>query len=335
MIGDECDKGRMSTKIELTLEQSQQGVSNDVLVHELQVSSSELKEKLSNYENSTEQLEEFQDAQLKVINDKFDKLYADFVELTLHLEERFYPHLFSTIGGRRWLLTHGMELAIAKCLNFPEYLSAFGIVVSKAIKKGMQDGLAARIIHGREGHVLTDSVNFSLLAELKANKDASIKAVMNILCLEEHLAARLGLNESQPHADQLMVPIHYSLDKTVVGASAFSLALDVSDAHVRRIMENIMSHMSLFQDVFVPLAESLSAVALTGMEGTSSALLATADLATALSVTLAFAGIVTPLFIDDYGVMGTDDQSAVNESIIDEDANPFPNIDDAELNIPQ
>nr|GEV80456.1 hypothetical protein [Tanacetum cinerariifolium] len=30
--GDECDKGRMSTKIELTLEQSQQGDSNDVLV---------------------------------------------------------------------------------------------------------------------------------------------------------------------------------------------------------------------------------------------------------------------------------------------------------------
>nr|GEW64257.1 ribonuclease H-like domain-containing protein [Tanacetum cinerariifolium] len=30
--GDECDKGRMPPKIELTLEQSQQGVSNDVLV---------------------------------------------------------------------------------------------------------------------------------------------------------------------------------------------------------------------------------------------------------------------------------------------------------------
>nr|GEV21498.1 retrovirus-related Pol polyprotein from transposon TNT 1-94 [Tanacetum cinerariifolium] len=30
--GDECDNGRMPTKIELTLEQSQQGVSNDVLV---------------------------------------------------------------------------------------------------------------------------------------------------------------------------------------------------------------------------------------------------------------------------------------------------------------
>nr|GEY02016.1 retrotransposon protein, putative, unclassified [Tanacetum cinerariifolium] len=30
--GDECDKGRMPTKIELTLEQSQQGVSSDVLI---------------------------------------------------------------------------------------------------------------------------------------------------------------------------------------------------------------------------------------------------------------------------------------------------------------
>nr|GEX12791.1 integrase, catalytic region, zinc finger, CCHC-type, peptidase aspartic, catalytic [Tanacetum cinerariifolium] len=35
--GDESDKGRMPTKIELTLEQSQQGVSNDVLPHSSEV----------------------------------------------------------------------------------------------------------------------------------------------------------------------------------------------------------------------------------------------------------------------------------------------------------
>nr|GEV18308.1 hypothetical protein [Tanacetum cinerariifolium] len=39
--------------------------------------------------------------------------------------------------------------------------------------------------------------------------------------------------------------------------------------------------------------------------------------------------------VHDYGVMGTDDQSAVNESVVDEDANPLLNVDDAELNIPQ
>ncbi|GJU19979.1 hypothetical protein Tco_1153321 [Tanacetum coccineum] len=111
------------------------------VVHEPQASSSGLKEKLSHYENLTERLEEFQDAQLKVVNDKFDKLYTDFVEMTLHLEERFYPHLITTIVGRIWLLTYEIELAIAKCLNSPEYLSALGTTISKAIKKGMQDGL--------------------------------------------------------------------------------------------------------------------------------------------------------------------------------------------------
>ncbi|GKF31200.1 hypothetical protein Tco_0100998, partial [Tanacetum coccineum] len=158
-------------------------------VHELQASSFGLKEKLSHYENLMEHLREFQDAQVKVVNDKFDKLYNDFVEMTLHLEERFYPHLLTTIVRRRWLLTYGMELAIAKCLNSPEYLSAFGTAISKAIEKGMQDGLAVGITHGKEGRVLTDvaaynpsakvdyvsalqqlqGVNFPLLAKLKSN----------------------------------------------------------------------------------------------------------------------------------------------------------------------
>ncbi|GKG14073.1 hypothetical protein Tco_0351033, partial [Tanacetum coccineum] len=39
------------------------------------------------------------------------------------------------------------------------------------------------------------SVNFSLLAELKLNKDSSVETLMNILRLEETLLERLGLNE--------------------------------------------------------------------------------------------------------------------------------------------
>nr|GEW51933.1 hypothetical protein [Tanacetum cinerariifolium] len=188
------------------------------------------------------------------------------------------------------IFTHGMELSVVKCLNSPGYLFALGTAVSKAIEKGTQDGLVLGITHDREGRALTD---------LKTNKDASIEAVINILRLEEHLAERLGLTESQPHVDQLMVPIHHSSDKTVVGVFTLSLALDVSDSP------------------------------LTGMEGTSNVVPATADITTTLSVTLASAGTITPFFVDDYGVMGMNDQLAV-----DEDANPFPNVDDAKLNIP-
>nr|GEV35079.1 hypothetical protein [Tanacetum cinerariifolium] len=238
----------------------------------------QLKGKLSNYENLTERLEEFQDAQLKVINDKFDKLYTDFVEMSLHLEERFYPHLLTTIAGRIWLLTYGMQLAITTCLNSPEYLSALGTPISKAIEKAAL------------------GVNFPLLAELKANKDASIEDVMNILCLEEHLAERLSLIESQPQ---------------------------VSDARVRSIMENIMSHRSLFQVVFIPLAEPFSAAAVTCTEGTFDTVPATIDTTAALSVTFASAGIVDPISIDDYEVTSTNDQPTATENVADENASPF------------
>nr|GFC51789.1 hypothetical protein [Tanacetum cinerariifolium] len=103
---------------------------NDVLVdrvHELEVSSFRLQEKATVYENCMGQLEKFQDDRMKVVDDKFDKLYTNFVEMTLHLEEKFYPHLLTTVSGRRWLLTYGMELAIVKCMNSPEYLYALGV----------------------------------------------------------------------------------------------------------------------------------------------------------------------------------------------------------------
>ncbi|GKE06465.1 hypothetical protein Tco_1398483 [Tanacetum coccineum] len=329
-------------------------------VHELEAFSAILREKVTVCEDCMGQLERFQDEKMKVVNDKFDKLYTDFIDMTFHLEERFYLHLLTTIASCRWLLTYSMELAVAKCLNSSEYLSALGADIGKAIEKGMQDRLAAGITHGKEGRVLADvaaynpsaevdyvfalqqlqSVNFSLLTELKLNKDSSVETLMNILRLEETLAERLGLNESQPHVDQLMVPIHHSPDQTVVGATALSLSLDVSHARVQKIRENIANHRSALHDIFIPLAEPFSAVALEGTGGTSETVPATADTTTTLSTTLASASTIIPISVDDYDVAGTDNQAAVNENVANDnatggDVNPFPNVDDVELNVPE
>ncbi|GJU68922.1 hypothetical protein Tco_1255181 [Tanacetum coccineum] len=317
-------------------------------VHELETSFAGLQEKVTTYANCMEQLGKFQDERMKIVSDKLEKLDTDLVEMAFHLEEKFYPHLLTVIIARRWLLTHGMELATVKCLHSPEYLSALGEAISKAIEKGMQDGLAAGITHGQEGRVLTDvaaynpsaeadyisalqqlqSVNFSLLAELKSNKDASVETIMKILRLEESLAERLGLTGSQPHVDQLMVPIHHSPDQHVVGASALSLSLDVSSSRVRRIKENIAHHRSALRDVFVPLSEPLSITALTGTEGTSEVMPVTTAITTALSVTSASASLIYPISTDDYEVAPAAGQEGVGA-----DANPFPDVDDAELNI--
>nr|GEZ74327.1 reverse transcriptase domain-containing protein [Tanacetum cinerariifolium] len=94
-----------------------------------------------------------------------DKLDTDLVEIALHMEERFNPHLLTTISRRRWLLTHGLELAIAKCLNYTKYLFTLEAAIGKAVVKGMQDGLSTGITHGAEGKVLTDVVAYNPSAE--------------------------------------------------------------------------------------------------------------------------------------------------------------------------
>ncbi|GJZ12012.1 hypothetical protein Tco_0546771 [Tanacetum coccineum] len=239
-------------------------------VHELETSSVGLQEKVTVYENC--------------------------------MEEKFYPHLLTTIASRRWLLTYGVKLAIVKCL--PEHLSALGAAINRAIEKGMQDRVTAGITHGREGGVLIDivvfnpfaksdyisalqelqDVNFSLLAELNSNKDARTETLINILRLDEPLAERLGLDESQPHVDQL----------------------------VQKIMDNIANHRT---------------------EGTSGT---APETTTALSVTFASTSSIPPISTDDYDVVHADGQESTGadgQIGAGADVNPFPNVEDAELDI--
>ncbi|GJU02286.1 gypsy type transposase [Tanacetum coccineum] len=196
-----------------------------------------------------------------------------------------------------WLLTQGMELAITKCLNLPEYLSVLGAAIGKDIEKVDYISALQQL----------QNVNFPMLAELKYNKEASIESVMNILHLEEPLADKLGLGELQPHVDQLMVLIHHSPDK-----------------------ENIANQRTVLHDVFVPLSEPLSAVVFTGTEGTSDVVSTTGDTTTALSTTFASASIIAPNYVDDYEVIGAEDQISA-----DGNTASFPNVDDSELNIVQ
>nr|GEV59238.1 hypothetical protein [Tanacetum cinerariifolium] len=97
-----------------------------------------VKEKVTVFKNCISQLKKFQNKKIKEVNEKFDKLCVYFVDMALHLEEKFYPHLLTTIFGCRWMLTHSMELAIAKCLNSTEYLSALGTAIGKAIEKALR-----------------------------------------------------------------------------------------------------------------------------------------------------------------------------------------------------
>ncbi|GKG27595.1 hypothetical protein Tco_0405922 [Tanacetum coccineum] len=70
------------------------------------------------------------------------------------------------------------------------------------------------------------------------------------------------------------------------------------------------------------------------MKGTSNVIPATADTTTTLSITFASASTIAPISVYDYEVVGTDNQADADGDTAG-NAEPFPNVDDAELNIPQ
>nr|GEW67207.1 hypothetical protein [Tanacetum cinerariifolium] len=185
---------------------------------------------------------------------------------------------------------------------------------SRAIEKGMQSGLAADIDHGREGMSLADvaaynpdaevdfntalqelcEVDFPLLAELKSFKDASTEDIMNMLRLEGALVDAPRMNDLQPDIEQLKVPIYKYDDQVVLGETSLSFSLSVSHSRYSNVMPT------------------------------------TTDTTKALSTTLDSGSTIAHISVDDYEVMGTNNQAGA-----DGIAKPFLNVDDAELNIPQ
>nr|GEV13547.1 hypothetical protein [Tanacetum cinerariifolium] len=203
-----------------------------------------LRAEASNFEDVEKSLQS-EVADLKERNNLLEteknRLDVKVADLAASVKVREYPPLYLSLSP---LLCFAIVLSL--------YFRVF-LAIGKAVEKGMQDGLSAGITHGAEVRVLTDvaaynpstkadylaalqhlqSVNFSLIAELKSNKYASIDTIMNLLRLEDSLAEKLGLTDSQPHVDQLMVPIHHPPDQRVIGASALSLLLNVSSFRVR------------------------------------------------------------------------------------------------------
>ncbi|GKC63553.1 hypothetical protein Tco_1096151 [Tanacetum coccineum] len=332
IIGEkDCELSDLGT-FSSSLRSQNQSLMNQV--HELETSSAGLREKLETYEGSMKQLEEFQDNLMKPLEARLAEIDADFTRCCMHFQENFHPHLLNAIAGRRWLLTHGMKLLMAKCLNSTEYMEALGNAFGRAIEKGMQEGLAAGIEHGQAGRCLSDleaynpsaeadfnsavrdlrGLDFPLLRELSAKKDASTWDVMDLLRLDDAVAKVLGMTDLQPDVGQLMVPVHHKQDKVVIGSQALSVALETCHRRVRKMERNLTERLPFLKDVFVSIDHPLSAEALTILPETSTEPPVTALITTALSTVVIRPNSDPFLLVEDYE--NPDLAGAVPEDVI-------------------
>ncbi|GJY42463.1 hypothetical protein Tco_0429733 [Tanacetum coccineum] len=122
---------------------------------------------------------------------------------------------------RRWLLTHGLKLALLKCLKSSEYQSVLGHAIGRAIEFGMHEGLEAGHEHGTV-QALEDAY-FPLVDLLKSKKDAEM--------------------------DKLTVPIHHPGDKTIFGETSLSFALMNVHSHAEGAKNHAAALRKLMIDI--------------------------------------------------------------------------------------
>ncbi|GKA18581.1 hypothetical protein Tco_0698496 [Tanacetum coccineum] len=97
---------------------------------------------------------------IKAIFEEFKKYEDDKVEkhcaemdarldaLSIDFDEELYPHMLTAIAGRRWVIGHGLRLAVMKCAESIELRRALANVVSAGIAKGMSEGLEYGVKQG-------------------------------------------------------------------------------------------------------------------------------------------------------------------------------------------
>nr|GFC54560.1 hypothetical protein [Tanacetum cinerariifolium] len=200
---------------------SNERLSQQVDALQQQVSGEEtLKATFKDYKRQQDQMVEQRCAEMDV---RLDAMSIDF-------DEELYPHMLTVIAGRRWVIGHGLRLAMMKCAESLEMRQAFADVVSARIAKGMSEGLkhgvehehAQRTIESLEAYDPEAEAKFSaalqslkdlklpLLDQLEGLKDAPMNVIMASLYLEDDTEddAPQFIRDLRPSSSQLAIPVY-------------------------------------------------------------------------------------------------------------------------------
>ncbi|GJZ75317.1 hypothetical protein Tco_0639782 [Tanacetum coccineum] len=129
-------------------------------------------------------------------------------KLSIYFDEDLYPHMLTAIAGRRWLIGHGLHLAVLKCVESPEIMQPFADVVSSGLAKGMSEVLQYGIKHGKASRDLGDVDAY----DPKAN-GKFIKALQDMKDLKHPISdtgedAPQWIRDLRPSSSQLKIPIY-------------------------------------------------------------------------------------------------------------------------------
>ncbi|GJX05254.1 hypothetical protein Tco_0191170 [Tanacetum coccineum] len=147
---------------------------------------------------------EFKKHEDEQVNARCTEIDVRLDALSVDFDEELYRHMLTGIADCRWVIRHGLRLAVMKCAESTELRQAFANVVSVGIAKGMSEGLEYGVEHGKAGLELTaveaydpeadnkyvvalhnlKDLSYHLIDELEQLKDAPLDVIMAFLYLE-------------------------------------------------------------------------------------------------------------------------------------------------------
>ncbi|GJY75255.1 hypothetical protein Tco_0480371 [Tanacetum coccineum] len=171
------------------------------------------------------------------------------MDVSGRLEGEFYPAYLTTLAGRRWFLTHRIQLAVLNCLKSPEYQGILGHALGRVVDLGMHEGLEAGYEHG---------VARTQLSAVEAyNPEAARTSYFDAVRALEDVDFPL-----------LSVPIHHSDDKAIVRETSLSFAL----LNVHSRAEGAKKHAATLRQLMMEIVSNpLSSQTWVGKTSTSAA----------------------------------------------------------------
>nr|GEZ45845.1 hypothetical protein [Tanacetum cinerariifolium] len=201
-------------------------VSNNRLLQQV----STLQAQVMGEEKLKASFEEFKQYEDNRVGQRCAEIDARLDALSIDFDEELYPHRLIAIVSHRWVIGHGLRLAVMKCDESTELRQAFIDVVSAGIAKGMSEGLKHGVKHGKANlsleaieaydpeaeakyiaalHALKD-LKYPTVDQLESLKDAPMDVIMASLHLKSDTGddALQWIRELRPSSSQLMIPMY-------------------------------------------------------------------------------------------------------------------------------
>nr|GEY90298.1 hypothetical protein [Tanacetum cinerariifolium] len=155
-------------------------------------------------ESEIKNLETLLETEDQLVEQRCAEMDARLDALSIDFDEELYPHMLTAIVGRKWVIGHGLRLAMMKCAKSLEMRQAFADVVSAGVAKGMSEGLKHRVEHGHARLTVESleaydpeaeakftaalqslkDLKYPLLDQFEGLKDAPMDVIMVALYLE-------------------------------------------------------------------------------------------------------------------------------------------------------